>query len=83
MLPVPIDRIILNAQTIFSVGIGSKLTQAKICKRVKKLIDEIDNVLLQHVLTLKLNSLKLLKLKVTDNIWTRFIQILKLSMNKR
>jgi DNA-directed RNA polymerase II subunit RPB1 len=66
MLPVPIDRIILNAQTIFSVGIGSKLTQAKICKRVKKLVDEIDNVLLQHVLTLKLNSFKLLKLKVTD-----------------
>ena len=67
MFPVPIDRIILNAQTIFNVGFGERMKQSNIVKRVVKLIKEVKNALFKHILTLKLNSFKLyFELKVTD-----------------
>ena len=79
MFPVPIDRIILNAQTVFNTGFGSRLKQFEIVKRVTKLIDEVKNKLFKRILTLKLNSYKLyFELKVTDEQMDKIVPDIKI-----
>ena len=67
MLPVPVDRIILNSQTIWSMGIGSTMTQKDIYDTVNTFVHTIDNDLLRAFFRIKLNSYKLFYVnKVTD-----------------
>lgn len=78
MFPVPIDRIITNAQTIFNIGIGSRMKQPAIVKRVLNLIGSMKNILFQKILTLKLNSFKLYhQLKVTDEDMDNIVKEIK------
>lgn len=67
MLPVPVDRLIINSQTIWSMGIGSTLTQEEIYDSVNAFVHTIDNDLLRAFFRIKLNSYKLFHIKkVTD-----------------
>jgi DNA-directed RNA polymerase II subunit RPB1 len=66
MLPVPVDRIIKNSQTLWSLGIGSKLTQADIYDTTSAFIHTVENDLLRAFFRIKLNSCKLFALEVTD-----------------
>ena len=66
MLPVPVDRIIVNAQTIWSMGIGSTLSQKEIYDTVNTFIHTVENDLLRAFFRIKLNSFKLMKKEVTD-----------------
>ena len=67
MLPIPIDRIILNSQTIWSLNIGKELSQEQIYKDVSDFVSKIENELIQSFLRIKLNSYKLFHIKkVTD-----------------
>lgn len=67
MLPAPVDRLILNSQTIWSMGIGSILTQEQIYDIVNAFIHTVENDLLRAFFRIKLNSYKLFfQKKVTD-----------------
>ena len=67
MLPVPVDRIILNAQTIWSLGIGEEMSQDDIYDKVNAFIHTVENDLLRAFFRVKLNSQKLFyKKKITD-----------------
>ena len=66
MLPIPVNRIILNAQTIFNVG-GTPIDQDTIFWAVMKLVDETDNLMLKILFRYTLNSYKLYhELHITD-----------------
>tara|TARA_B100000902_G_scaffold192059_2_gene183527 strand:- start:4564 stop:9093 length:4530 start_codon:yes stop_codon:yes gene_type:complete len=66
MLPVPVDRIILNSQTIWSMGIGTILAQNEIYDMVNSFCHTVENDLLRVLFRVKLNSSKLFQKQVTD-----------------
>jgi DNA-directed RNA polymerase II subunit RPB1 len=81
MLPVPVDRLIINSQTIWSMGIGSRLTQEQIYDTVNTFVHTVDNDLLRAFFRIKLNSYKLFHVKkVTDEHLEKIIFDIKEKM---
>ena len=81
MVPVPIDRIILNAQTIFSLDIGEPLSQEDIYDTVSTFLHTVENDLLRVIFRMKLNSYKLFHEKrVTDEHLEKIIFDMKEKM---
>ena len=81
MLPVPVDRIILNAQTIWSLNIGSELSQAEIYDKVTAFTHTVENDLLRAFFRIKLNSQKLFYDKqVTDEHLDKILYDIKEKM---
>ena len=63
-LPIPVDRIILNAKTLFSFP-SSKITREKAEELIKKLMEEIDNRMVRILIRSKLTLERVVKEEFT------------------
>lgn len=74
MLPLPIDRIIQNAMTIFNVTVSDVLDQTVIFEEVTKLVKKIKNDLLKILIRNRMNSYRLYhKLKITEDQFEKVV----------
>lgn len=85
MLPIPVDRIIHNSQTLWNVEVGmvTYATQEEIYEEVASLVAGIDNILVQALIRLKCNSYKLYHQKnVTEDQLDKIIFDIKTAYEK-
>jgi DNA-directed RNA polymerase II subunit RPB1 len=68
MLPVPVDRIVQNAQTIFNVTISDRLGEDEIRTTVSGIVERVENELLKILLRNRLNTYRLYHvLQITED----------------
>ena len=78
MLPIPVDRIIQNAMTIFNVTMSDVLDQNVIFEEVTKLVESIDNELLKILLRNRMNSYRLYyELHITEDQFEKVVHDIK------
>lgn len=83
MLPIPVDRIVHNAQTIFNVTVSDILEQDVIYNKVSELVEYVKNDLLQILLRNRLNSYRLYhQLQVTEDQLDKIIYDVKFQYDR-
>ena len=63
-LPIPIDRIILNARTLFAFP-SSKITEESATKMINELLDDIDNEMIKILIRSKLSPKRIISEEFT------------------
>jgi DNA-directed RNA polymerase beta' subunit len=78
MLPIPVDRIVQNAMTIFNVTISDRIDQGTIYESISELVETISNDLLKILLRNRLNSYRLYhQLEITEDQLEKVIHDIK------
>ena len=81
MLPIPVERIIHNARTLFTMPSDTIFDAEYIYEKVSTLISKVDNRMVQILLRSYLNTKKLMNMYITKDELNQIIQDVQLKID--